>query len=147
VVLEPAVVVEHPVVVGRPKVVVREKVVVSKEKNDCSTKCDPDTSRLFKRLRSEKKQLLRRLRIGDKDERRKAISELAGFSFDERVREALEKVVLGDPDPELRMEAIKSFAKVKNKGALPVLEKVRVEDSDKEVRQEADKAIKAIQDS
>jgi HEAT repeat protein len=74
----------------------------------------------------------------------KAISELAGFSFDDKVREEMEKILLSDPDPELRKEAAKAFGKVVNEKALAVLEKARVSDPDIAVRQEADNSIKQI---
>ncbi|MHC4637234.1 MAG: HEAT repeat domain-containing protein [Planctomycetota bacterium] len=103
--------------------------------------------KLFKRLRAKKSELLRKLRIGDKPARLNAIIELSCFSFDDKVRQALEEVLLSEPDSELRKEAIKAFSNVKNKRALSLLEKVRVEDSDKEVRAEADHAIREINKS
>ena len=107
-------------------------------------KYDDETLKLFKRLRNKKSELLKKLEFTDKKIRKESISELAGFSFDEKVKKALEDILLSDPDPELRIEAAKSFAKVKNDKAIPTLEKVRIEDSDEQVRKEADKAIKTI---
>ena len=133
----PSVIVEKPVIVERKKVITRKKVVVE-------PKYDDETLKLFKRLRIKKRELLKKLKLGDHEARKKVISELSGFSFDDKVKKALEDILLSEPDPELRKEAAKSFAKVKNKGSLLVLEKVRVEDSNKEVREEADKAIKII---
>ncbi|MHC4477135.1 MAG: HEAT repeat domain-containing protein [Planctomycetota bacterium] len=136
-----------PIVVERPTVITRKTIVVKRPNNDYAPKYDAKTLKLFKDLRGKKRELLKRLQIGDKQQRKQAVSELAGFSFDEKVRKALEEVLLSDPEPELREEAAKSFGKVKNRGALVILKKVRVEDSALEVREEADKAIKLIEGS
>lgn len=131
------VITETPVIVERPKVIIKKEVIVK-------PKYDNQTLKLFKRLRTKKGELLRKLKLTDKETRKKSINELAGFSHDNKVRKALEDILLSDPDPELRIEVAKSFAKVKNDRVIPALEKARVEDSEKEVRKEADKAIKAI---
>jgi len=140
----PTVIVETPIIVETPRVITKKKVIVKTREYNYETQFDEKTLKLYKRLRAKKDELLKCLRLGDKEERKKAISELAGFSFDAKVRKALEKILLSDPDPELRKEATKSFGKVKNKGALSILEKVRVEDSEKDVREEADRAIRKI---
>jgi hypothetical protein len=129
--------VETPVVIVQPRVIIKKKVIVDPTYNT-------DTQKLFKRLRVKKAELLRKLKVTDKKRRQEIISELAGFAFDEKVKKALEDILLFDPDPELRIEAAKSFAKVKNDKAIPTLEKVRIEDPAEEVRKEADKAIKTI---
>jgi hypothetical protein len=105
---------------------------------------DNNTQELFKKLRNEKEKLLSKLQSGNKEQRKEAIDNLAGFSFDDNVRAALEKVLLSDNDPELRKEAAAAFGKVRNAKALPALEKARVEDSSEEVRRAADIAIKNI---
>jgi HEAT repeat protein len=74
-----------------------------------------------------------------------AIRELAGFSFDDKVRYALENVLLSDPDAQLREEAARSFGKVNNTKALAALEKARVEDPSEDVRKEADESIKKLE--
>lgn len=137
-------VVRAPIVVEVQKVIVERQVVVKTREYDYDSKYDEKTMKLFEQLRREKSELLEKLKADDKENRREAIDKLAGFSFDEEVREALEKVLLSDPDPELRKQAAKSFGKVKNKEVLPALEKARVEDPSEEVRKEADKAIKEI---
>ena len=104
----PSVIVETPVIVERPKVITRKEIIIK-------PKYDDETLKLFKSLRTKKSELLKKLRLGDKANRKQAISELAGFSYDNKVRKALEDILLSDPDPELRKEAAKSFAKVKNK--------------------------------
>ena len=118
--------------------------VITKEKVIIEPKYDDETQKVFKHLRAKKGELLKKLKLTDKKIRKESISELAGFSFDEKVKKALEDILLSDPDSELRIEAAKSFSKVKNDKAIPTLEKVRVEDSEEEVRKEADKAIKTI---
>ena len=130
-------IVETPVIIVQPRVITKEKVIIEPT-------YDAETQKLFKRLRARKGELLRKLKLTDKKTRQESISELAGFAFDKKVKKALEDILLFDPDPELRIEAAKSFAKVKNDKAIPTLEKVRIEDSDEQVRKEADKAIKTI---
>lgn len=128
----PDVIVERPVVVKEPIVVVPQQSYP-----------EPVYDGLDK-IRLKKTSLLSQLEVGGKTERLYAISELAGFSFDEQVKAELEKILLSDPDAAMRKEAALSFGKIKNQGALGVLEKVRVADSDKEVREAADWAIKQI---
>jgi HEAT repeat protein len=121
------------VVVERQTVVVQPKQV------------DKETQALFEALRYKKSELFKKLATGDKEQRREAIDELGGFSFDDGVRQALENVLLSDPDPELRQEVAQAFGEVKNTKALAALEKARVEDSSVDVRKAADKSIKKIE--
>ena len=143
----PDVIVGCPVVVEAPRVVVKKEVVVRTIENNYRSQSDEKTQKLFKDLRGRKAELLRRLRLGDDRERKEAIGELGGFSFDPKVRKALEEILLSEPDAELRIEAMRAFGKVKNRDALGALEKARVEDTDMQVRQEADRAIKEIEGS
>ena len=83
----------------------------------------------------------------NKELRKETIKELAGFSFDDNVRAALENVLLSDPDPELRKEAARAFGVVKNANARAALEKARVEDSSEDVRKEADQTIRKIEEN
>ena len=106
---------------------------------------DENTQQLFKELRYRKSKLLEKLQTPDKRQRMEAIDELAGFSFDDKVRYALENVLLSDPDAELRKEVAQAFGKVNNTKALAALEKARVEDSNEDVRKEADNAIRKIE--
>jgi HEAT repeat protein len=99
----------------------------------------------FEDLRYKKNELLTMLETGDKVQRNKSIKELAGFSFDDKVRQALEKVLFSDPDPELRQSAEQALGEVKNDKALPALEKARVQDPSEDVRREADQAIKKLE--
>jgi len=135
------VIIEKHVVVERPTAIERTEVIVETPQQD------EDTTKLYRKLRIKKSELLKKLQLGDRQDRKKAIRELAGFSFDDNVRKALEKVLLSDPDPQLRIEAAKAFAGVRNKEALAVLKKVRVADPDSQVRTQADKAITTIEGS
>jgi hypothetical protein len=133
-----------PVIVGAPRVITRRHVVVKPKQYESKPQYNPDTAKLYAKLRNKKSELLKTLKIGDKANRIKAIAELAGYSFDDNVRKALEEILLKDPDPELRRQVAESLGKVKNRKVIPTLEKARVEDSDEGVRAEADQAIKKI---
>ncbi len=122
-----------------PVVVEKRTVVVQPQQFDEST------LQLNINLQYRKNELLKQLRTPDKELRKEAIEELAGFSFDNNVRQALENILLLDPDPELRAEAARSFGKVKNINARTALEKARVEDPSENVRRAADEAIKSIE--
>jgi hypothetical protein len=135
-------VVASPTVIKRTPVVVEKQIVVVQPKED-----DEDTQALFEALRYRKAELLKRLATGDKEQRLEAIEELAGFFFDDTVRQAIENVLLSDPDPQLRKEAAQALGEVKNTKALHALEKARVEDSSEDVRKATDRAIKKIEGS
>ncbi|MBN1393200.1 MAG: HEAT repeat domain-containing protein [Sedimentisphaerales bacterium] len=122
-----------PVVIDRPVIVVR------------SQEFDENTIQLNLNLQRRKSELLGQLQASDKELRRQAIIDLAGFSFDDNVRYALENVLFSDSSSELRVEAAEAFGRVKNAEALPALEKARVEDVSADVRRAADDAIKSIE--
>jgi hypothetical protein len=126
-------------VVTTPTVIERPVIVVN------SQQFDENTIQLNLDLQRRKSELLGQLQASDKELRRGAIRDLAGFSFDDNVRYALENVLLSDPSSELRAEAAEAFGRVKNAGALPALEKARVEDVSAEVRIAADEAINSIE--
>jgi len=149
-------VVTQPVVVERPPVVIERQTVVYSTLRPCSVQASPpqvvqpqqfdeSTLQLNMDLQYKKSELLKQLQMPNKEQRREAIDELAGFSFDDNVRAALENVLLSDLDPELRAEAAHSFGEVKNTGARAALEKARVEDPSVDVRKAADEAIKSIE--
>jgi len=137
--------VSPPVVVEHLPVVVEKRIVVQPRQYVYTPSYNPANAKLYARLRQKKSELLKALKGADKGERAKAIVELAGFSFDGNVRQALEDVLLKDPDPELRRKVAESLGKVKNKQVIPALEKARAEDPDQEVRRAADEAIRSIQ--
>jgi hypothetical protein len=132
-------VVTSPVVIERPPVVIERRTVIVQPQQ-----FDESTLQLNMDLQYKKSELLKQLQTGDKELRRQAIRELAGFSFDDSVRAALENILLSDPDPELRAEAANAFGAVKNANAQSALEKARVEDPSADVRRAADEAIRNI---
>jgi hypothetical protein len=128
------------VVLEKPPAVIEQQAPVVQPQT-----VDEDTQKVFRELRFKKSELLRMLEIGDKASRIKAIRELAGFTFDDKVRRNLEKVLFDDSDPELRVETARALGELKNPQTLPALEKARIQDSSQEVRQAADQAIKKIE--
>jgi hypothetical protein len=132
-------VVTSPIVVERPPVVIERQTVIVQPQQ-----FDESTLQLNMDLQYKKSELLKQLQTDDKELRRQAIRELAGFSFDDNVRAALENILLSDTDPELRVEAANAFGAVKNANAQPALEKARVEDPSADVRRAADEAIRNI---
>jgi len=130
----------HPVVVAPPLIVHRE-VVKKTEQRDCQTPPDAPTAEQLERLRLKKSELLKVLKIGDKQRRIEAIRELAGHSYDDGVRKALEDVLLSDPDPELRKEVATSFGKTENRKLVAALEEAKAADSNRDVRQAAYRSI------
>ena len=132
-------VVAPPVVIERPPVVIERQTVIVQPQQ-----FDESTLQLNMNLQYKKSELLKQLQTPNKELRKEAIKELAGFSFDDNVRYALQNILLSDPDPELRAEAAHSFGEVKNTGARAALEKARVEDPSADVRRAADEAIKSI---
>ncbi len=133
----------YPVVVDPPVVVHRE--VVTKTERDCRTPPDPATAEQLERLRLKKSELLKVLRIGDKERRMQAIRDLGEFTSDDAVRGALEKVLLSDADPELRKQVATSFGKTDNRKVVAALEEAKATDSDKGVRQAAYRSIILIE--
>lgn len=108
---------------------------------------DESTLELNIKLQRKKIELLEQLQRSDKERRMEAIRELAGFSFDDNVRIALESILLTGPDAELRKEAAQSLGNTNNIKALAALEKARVEDSNEDVRKASDEAIKKLKGS
>jgi hypothetical protein len=131
----------YPVLVSPPVIEVSKAIT-----KDCIYKprYDQDTAKLFERLRHQKDEFLKTLKEGTSEQQKEAIAKLAGFSFDDTVRVALEEVLLSSPDPQLRKAVAISLGQVKNTKVLPALEKAKAQDPDQQVREEADKAIKKI---
>jgi hypothetical protein len=130
----PPVVYEPPVVYAPPTVVVTPPPAPVPQVNYEG----------LEKIRLKKQNLLDQLKSPDKPQRLAAVIELAGFSFDDRVKAELENILLSDPDPAMRIAAAHAFASVKNKGALPTLQKVRITDPEQSVRKAADSAIDKI---
>jgi hypothetical protein len=123
--------------------IIRERPVPVQDYTNAAS-INEQTLKLFASIRNKKAELLRQLQIGDRTQKIKAIGELAGLSYDDKVKEKLTNILLNDPDPDLRKEAASAFGKAKNATVLSILEQVRVKDSDIAVRKEADDAIKKI---
>jgi hypothetical protein len=127
-----------PVVVERPPAVVQPPTIAPQG-------VDEKTQKVFKELRYKKSELMRKLEIGDKNSQIQAIRDLAGFSFDDNVHQAIENVLLTNTDAQLRTAAAEALGSVKNTKSLPALEKARVDDTDAGVRRAADAAINNIE--
>jgi len=148
-------VVAPPVVniVEPPRIIERQPVIIERQTVVYSTispqvvqpQFSDSAMQLNVELQYRKNELLNQLQADNKELRRQAIRELAGFSFDNNVRYALENTLLSNPDPELRVEAANAFGRVKNANARPALEKARVEDPIADVRRAADDAIRSIE--
>ncbi|MGA2092044.1 MAG: HEAT repeat domain-containing protein [Sedimentisphaerales bacterium] len=139
-----------PVVVERQPVVIEQQPTVYQPQATQPQVAQPqgvdeNTQKVYKDLRYKKSELMRKLETGDKDSQIQAIRALAGFSFDDNVRQAIENVLSSNTDAQMRLEAAQSLGSVKNTKALPALEKARVDDGDADVRRAADAAIKNIE--
>ena len=130
----------YPVVID-PPVIVHREVVTKTQVHDHQTPPDPQTAEQIERLRLKKSELLDALRIGDKERRIQAIRDLTEFTCDDAVRVAMEKILLSDPDPDLRKEVAKSFGRTENSKLVSSLQEAKNADSDKEVRQAAYRSI------
>jgi hypothetical protein len=133
-----------PDVVEVPTVITERQVIIHPSPYDYKVRYDKNTAELFGKLRQKKCELLEKLRTGNKENRIEAATELAGFSYDDKVKKALEDILLSDPDEQLRKQVALSLGKVKNPQFLPILEKIRVADPSEDVRKAADEAIKNI---
>ena len=98
-------------------------------------------AQLDKAIQAKKDEQIKILKIGDEEKRIQAIHELAPLSSDNRVRHALEVVLLSDPDPELRKEVAVSLGKTENLLVLSALTQAKENDSDRDVRQAAYRSI------
>ena len=125
----------------RPQVVVQAPEPVNVPNQSYWVGNTKSNDELFAELRLKKEDLLELVKSPEKELRASAVEQLAGFSFDETVRLAMEKVLLSDPEPELRLQAAKALGKVSNKLVLPALQQAKSNDPDSSVRQEAYKSI------
>lgn len=107
----------YPVVIEQPPVVIERRIVIRKPR-----KCDGEECELLKRIREKKSEWFKKIKEENKEERREAVENLSGFSFDPLVRAVLEKVLLSDPEPGVRKAAAKSLGKVNNWKVLSCLE-------------------------
>jgi len=141
---DPVWVYDYPPIVVGPPVVVERHVVVNEH---VAPRPAPETkstvlSEAQQRKRSES---LERLRIGDEGSRVSTTQELAGYTGDEKVRQALERALLSDRDPGVRAAAATALAQQSGKKAVPVLKQAREQDADRQVQQAAYKALIMIE--
>jgi len=130
-----------PVVVV-PPVVVRERHVVVEAPRPPSPRPTIDTPEPLSQQQQQKRsELLKKLRIGDVNNRAQAVHELAPFANDDKVREALQRALLSDRDAQVRKAAAELFGRLQDKRTLPSLRQAYREDSSREVRQGAYKAL------
>ena len=120
--------------------IIHEELMVKSQENTI-TAPDPQSVERAEKLEQKKSELLKVLRIGDKESRIGAIHDLAGLSCDDKVRKALEKVLLSDPDFELRKEVAVSFGRNGNMNVVAALEEAKATDSSRDVRQAAYRSL------
>lgn len=130
----------YPMVVDTPVVGVRPIVMDKSEAAERAANAAA-AAQLREAMRKRKSKQLKVLKMGDKEKRIQAIRDLAGFSFDDEVRRALEDVLSSDPDPELRKEVAVSFGKTENRIVLAALTQAKAKDPVRDVRQAAYRAI------
>lgn len=106
---------------------------------------EPPQVRLSERMRREQSELLRMLRIGDKESRIGAIHELAAFYFDDKARPALEDVLLTDPDADIRKAVADALGKTGNVKVTAALKLAKAKDPDRDVRQAAYRSLIMIE--
>lgn len=131
----------HPMGVGAPVMIDRNSVGSARSKAIDPAKNPTADAYLSEAMRKLKSEQLKILKIGDKEQRIQAIRELAPFSFDNEIRLALEKVLLTDPDPQLRQEVAVLFGKTENQLVLAALTEAKEKDHVREVRQAAYRSI------
>lgn len=125
-----------PIVIGTP---VRDK---TEEEPPDNPRPGPPLS---EQMRKEQGELLRVLRIGDKENRIAAIGELTAFYYDNKARVAIEQALLTDPEPEVRKEAATSLGRTSDPIATAALKTAKAKDPDRGVRQAAYRSIIMIE--
>lgn len=101
--------------------------------------------KLSESMRRHQSELLKVVKIGDKENRISAIHELAPYSSNSRVRAALEDVLLSDPEAEVRKQVATSLGKTSNPKVTPALKMAKAKDPDRGVRQAAYRSIIMIE--
>jgi HEAT repeat protein len=93
----------------------------------------------------KRSELLEQLRIGDNGNRLSATQQLAGYTGDEKVREALERALLSDRDAGVRAATASALGKQSGKKAVPALKQAYAQDAERQVQQAAYKALIMIE--
>jgi hypothetical protein len=132
-----------PVFVGPPVVV--ERHVVHEPALARPRPALPEAPALSEGDQQKRSELLERLRIGDVDNRIKAVQDLVRFSEDAKTREALERALRSDREATVRKTAVEALAKQSGKKAVPALRQAYAEDAERDVRQAAYKALIMIE--
>jgi hypothetical protein len=133
-----------PVVVSPPVVVERPPVVVQEPKPPAPPKQEqPDL--VGEKLEQKESESLKKLRIGDPENRLQAVKDLEPFVRDAKVRTALERALLSDRDPQVRKAVADLFGRLQDSHTLKALKEANANDSDRAVRQAAYKAIILIE--
>ena len=96
-------------------------------------------------MRRHQNELLKVVKIGDKENRISAIHELTPFSSNSRVRAALEDVLLSDPEAEVRKQVATSLGKTSNPKVTRALKMAKAKAPDRGVRQAAYRSIIMIE--
>ncbi|MEJ2705340.1 MAG: HEAT repeat domain-containing protein [Sedimentisphaerales bacterium] len=122
----------YPIVVDPPVVVYDPPAPAGKP---------PVDTQLSEAIRKKQSELLKVLKIGDKEKRLQAIDQLAAFSSDAKVRAALEEVLLSDPDPDLRKEVAVAFGKTESQLVVAALTQAKDNDPVRDVRQAAYRSL------
>ncbi|MHC4352832.1 MAG: HEAT repeat domain-containing protein, partial [Planctomycetota bacterium] len=100
---------------------------------------------LSQRMRQEQGELLRILKIGDKQDRIAAGRELTAFYFDDKARAALEDALLKDPEPQVRKEIAASLGNTADARVTAALRLAKAKDPDRGVRQAAYRSLIMIE--
>jgi HEAT repeat protein len=128
-------------VVGSPAIVDCRSVGTARRDTAEKTKNTAAHAQMSQAVQKKISEQLKILKAGDKDKRIQTIHELAAFTFDNRVRQALEEVLLSDPDPEVRKEVAVSFGRTENRLVLSALTRAKENDTERDVRQAAYRSI------
>jgi HEAT repeat protein len=136
------VVVGPPVIVERP--VEREPVIIREYRPPAPPK-EPTPDPVAEKLQQKKSESLKKLKIGDPNNRVQAAKGLEQFEADAKVRTGLEQALLSDRDTQVRKSVAELFGRVQDKKTLPVLKQAQANDLDRDVRQAVYKAIILIE--
>lgn len=131
----------RPVVVHAAPIVTERHIVVERERPACPPLAVRHVSRLTPRSRYSRSELLKMLRIGDRDTRVQAARDLAAAHCDEKARLALERALLCDAEAEVRRAAAQSLDRLGDARALPSLRQAYATDASREVCQAAYRGI------
>ena len=128
----------YPIVVDRPIIIDRNSIGSCRNQTveDAATR-----AQLSDAVRKKTDEQLKILETGDKENRLQVIRDLAVYSYDTKIRLALESILLSDPEPECRKEVALSFGQTENRLALTALTEAKENDPERDVRQAAYRSI------